>query len=682
VGAAAATLLCAISGVGILAASPSSSAAATARTLYVDNVHGTQTTGCTSSGAGACRTIQEGVAAAEALSGTAVTLDVAGSATRYDETVTIDLGAGPGDSLDIEGTGSPGPTLDDQGTGSNVIISSTSVGAVTIDHMTISGGVAVHFGGGIDDMATAPLSIGYDVFSGNKALGTGHNDGDGGAIDFADGCNGFPSGNLTVTESSFVGNSAPFGGAIDAHDCGGTTGSLTVINSTFQGNTAGQGGAVIENNHGSVTNSTFASNSSTASIGGAVIGRNVALVNDTFTANPDAIWNNSGVSIANSILHDVAAGSVECTEGTNATPIIDGGHNVAADASCNFGPTSIQNSTTIGMLTLAANGSSGPLTAAISASSSAFGIVPLNACTVTTDERGQPRPGAFRSSCDAGAYELQGHPPPPMASTGYDLAGSDGGVFVFPTGQPKGFFGSLPGLGIHVNNVAGMVPTNDFSGYDLAGSDGGVFVFPVGLPSGFFGSLPGLGVSVTNVVGMVPTNNDHGYNLVGSDGGVFVFPVGQSAGFFGSLPGLGVTTNDIIGIVVQPGGGGYLLVGRDGGVFAFGNAPFFGSLPGLGIAVNNIVAIASTQDGKGYYLVGSNGAVFPFGDAVNHGSLPALGVAVSNIVSIVPTATGGGYWLIGRDGGVFAFGDAGFIGSLPGLGVNVSNIVGAVPTLF
>ena len=82
--------------------------------------------------------------------------------------------------------------------------------------------------------------------------------------------------------------------------------------------------------------------------------------------------------------------------------------------------------------------------------------------------------------------------------------------------------------------------TIDSAGYDLAGSDGGVFVFPVGQSSGFFGSLPGLGVKVSDVVGIVPTNNFSGYDLVGSDGGVFVFPVGQSAGFFGSLPGLGV----------------------------------------------------------------------------------------------------------------------------------------------
>ena len=164
--------------------------------------------------------------------------------------------------------------------------------------------------------------------------------------------------------------------------------------------------------------------------------------------------------------------------------------------------------------------------------------------------------------------------------TGYDLAGSDGGVFVFPVGQASGFFGSLPGLGVKVNNIVGIVPTNNFTGYNLVGSDGGVFVFPVGQSSGFFGSLPGLGVSVNNIVGIVPTNNDQGYDLVGNDGGVFVFPVGQSAGFYGSLPSMNVHVSNIVGIVATPGGGGYFLVGKDGGVFAFGNAPFFGSLPG------------------------------------------------------------------------------------------------------
>src|ERR1700722_4658878 len=39
-------------------------------------------------------------------------------------------------------------------------------------------------------------------------------------------------------------------------------------------------------------------------------------------------------------------------------------------------------------------------------------------------------------------------------ATGYDLVGSDGGVFVFH----GGFYGSLPGLGIHVDNVVGFGP--------------------------------------------------------------------------------------------------------------------------------------------------------------------------------------------------------------------------------
>jgi predicted outer membrane repeat protein len=665
--AGAATLLCGVFGLGAIAFSSSPSAAAATANLFVDNVHGQATTGCTSSGAGACKTIQEGVSAAEALTSTAVTLDVAGSATSYDEMVTINLTASSADSLVIEGTGSTQPTLDDGGTGSNVTIDPTSAGAVTIGSLTISGGnaLAADHGGGIADHGTGTLSIASTTFSNNTALNNG------GAIDIADGCGGGISGDLVVTDSTFVGNSVSDtdGGAIDAQDCGGT-GTIAVSDSTFESNVGGaEGGAIAAWNGGTVTNSTFASNSAPGG-GGALGGDSLSLVDDTFTANANtAIFNGSGFSIANSILNDASAGP-ECQ-----APITDGGHNVSSDATCHLGPTSISSSSTIGTLSLAVNGSSGPQTAAITKSSSAYGIVPLSACTLATDERGQPRPGPGRSSCDAGAYEFQ-------LATGYDLAGSDGGVFVFPLGQPFGYFGSLPGLGIKVNNVVGLVPTNNFHGYDLAGSDGGVFVFPLGQPAGYYGSLPGLGVKVSDIVGLVPTNNDTGYNLVGRDGGVFVFPTGQSAGYYGSLPGLGVKVSDIVGIVDQPGGGGYLLAGRDGGVFAFGSAHYYGSLPGMGVSANNIVAIAPTLTGKGYYLVASNGAVYPFGDAVSHGSLPAMGVSVSNVVGIVPTADGAGYWLIGSDGGVFAFGDAGFIGSLPGLGLKVTNIVGAVPTLF
>jgi len=262
-------------------------------------------------------------------------------------------------------------------------------------------------------------------------------------------------------------------------------------------------------------------------------------------------------------------------------------------------------------------------------------------------------------------------PPPPGPASGYDLVGSDGGVFVFGT-PGQGFFGSLPGLGVKVNNIVGIVPTITDLGYFLVGSDGGVFAFG---NAPFENSLPGLGVHVTNIVGIVPTADDLGYFVVGSDGGVFAF---GNAPFENSLPGLGVHVTNIVGIVPTADDLGYWLVSSNGSVYALGDAPFVGSLGGK--SPTPIVGIAATHDSGGYWLVGQNGSVFPFGDAQSFGSLPALGVSVSNIAAIVPTPDGGGYWLIGSDGGIFAFGNATEIGSLPALGVVVNNIVGAVPT--
>jgi hypothetical protein len=670
-GSAVAALLCGVFGLGVFALSGVPSGAATSATLFVDNVNGTETTGCTSSGASACKTIQDGVAAAQLLTNSDVTLNVAGSATNYTESVTATMPST--DTLTIQGTGSTQPVLNSGGLGSDLTIA-TGTAPVTINNFTISGGSAAN-GGGINDRGTGTLTLNNDTVTNNTATATAA------GISVAGCPTGPTTGTLVANNTTFSSNSGTniTGGVIDAADCG-TSATITITNSTFASNSAngsgsgGQGGAIAQfGGTQTLTNDTFVGNIAEAGEGGAVFDgsgvTSAALNFDTFSANTSALDGGAPFSLSNSIL--AASNPGPNCGGT----ITDGGHNVASDATCGLGPNSIQNSTTIGTLTLAANGSTGPQTAAITTSSSAAGIVPTAACTVPTDERGQPRPGVGFTACDAGAYEIQ-------KTTGYDLAGTDGGVFVFPVGMTQGFFGSIPGLGIHINNIKGLVPTNNYNGYNLVGSDGGVFVFPLGMPAGFYGSLPGLHVSVNNVVGLVGTNNNHGYNLVGSDGGVFVFPTGQSAGFYGSLPGLGVHTNNIIGIVEQPDGGGYLLVGRDGGVFAFGDAKYLGSLPGSGITVNNIVGIATTLDGKGYYLVGSDGSVYPFGDAVNHGSLPALHVSVNNITSIVPTADGGGYWLIGTDGGVFAFGDAGFIGSLPGLKVTpVSPIIGAVQTL-
>ncbi|MFZ0664116.1 MAG: protease pro-enzyme activation domain-containing protein [Acidimicrobiales bacterium] len=255
--------------------------------------------------------------------------------------------------------------------------------------------------------------------------------------------------------------------------------------------------------------------------------------------------------------------------------------------------------------------------------------------------------------------------------SGYDLVGSDGGVFVLsPDG--RGFYGSLPGIHVKVDDIKGMVPSSNYEGYYLVGSDGGVFAFG---DADFANSLPGLHDHVDDIVGIVPTSDDKGYFLVGSDGGVFAF---GDAPFLGSLPGEGIHTNDIIAIAATPSDQGYWVVAANGKVYAFGDAKNLGSATGSSSPVSGI---ASTPNGGGYWIVTRDGGVYAFGDATNYGSLPGLKVTPSKpIIGLVPTESDNGYWLIGSDGGVFAFGQAPYVGSLPALHVSVSDIVGAVPT--
>ncbi len=254
--------------------------------------------------------------------------------------------------------------------------------------------------------------------------------------------------------------------------------------------------------------------------------------------------------------------------------------------------------------------------------------------------------------------------------TGYQLAGSNGGVYAFG-GAP--YEGSLPGDGVHVTNITAMTSTSDGKGYWLVGSDGGVFAFGT---AAYEGSLPGDGVHVSDIVSIRITNDGKGYWLVGSDGGVFTF---GDARYEGSLPGDGVHVADIVGMRKSGDDAGYQLVGRDGGVFSFGDAPFEGSLPGDGIHVTDIVGMENVQDG--YILVGSDGGVFTFGNAVYQGSLPGVGVRVSDIVGIASGSSGLGYVVVGADGGVFTFGDIAYSGSLPAMGVRVHNIIGIHDTV-
>ena len=157
-------------------------------------------------------------------------------------------------------------------------------------------------------------------------------------------------------------------------------------------------------------------------------------------------------------------------------------------------------------------------------------------------------------------------PPPPPITQGYDLVGSDGGIFTFGTAQ---YFGSMGGTRLDAPVVA-MASDVRTGGYWMAASDGGIFAFN----APFYGSMGGTRLNAP-IVGMATDNVTGGYWMVAADGGVFAF----NAPFYGSMGGTWLH-KPIVGMAAMPFGTGYWLVAKDGGVFAFGNAPFYGSMGG------------------------------------------------------------------------------------------------------
>ena len=335
-------------------------------TLYVSTA-GTATTGCTASGTGACKTIQEGVTAAESYSSTDVTVMVA--AGTYDENVTIDVPSGG--TLTILGAGAPVTTADGGGAGP---VFTVSLGTAAIDDLTITdgygaGGPGEANGGGVDNTG-GTVTLTGDTLSNDTA------------IDWGGGVSTGVGTTVTLTDDTLAGDSAYGGGGI--YNDGG---NATLTNDTLSSDWAATfGGGVYNYNYGNATLTDDTLSNDVAPESGGV-GGGGGVYND-----------GNAPTISNSVLDGAPC------EGN----ITDGGYNVESDDTCGFGSTDVVDSSSINLATsLAANGSSGPETLAIGTDSSAYAEVPTANCTVTTDERGVPRPGlpGPGASCDAGAFE-------------------------------------------------------------------------------------------------------------------------------------------------------------------------------------------------------------------------------------------------------------------------------------
>jgi hypothetical protein len=209
----------------------------------------------------------------------------AGSQIRFDPTVfaspqtitvasTLELSETAGPEV-IEGPGAKLVTV----SGNNavrVFEVDSGVTAAISGLIILGGSISDGSGGGIDNSGT--LSITNSTFSGNSA----HGGALGGGYPSGGGLNN--SGTLSISNSTFSGNSANGGALGDGNGSGGgidNSGTLSVTNSTFSNNSATGGGGVVVGGNGSgggidnsgtlsVTNSTFSDNSATG--GGTRIG--------------------------------------------------------------------------------------------------------------------------------------------------------------------------------------------------------------------------------------------------------------------------------------------------------------------------------------------------------------------------------------------------------------------------
>ncbi|MCA2000837.1 MAG: sortase [Chloroflexi bacterium] len=223
-------------------------------------------------------------------------------------------------------------------------ISNDSGGTVTVINSAFSGNSA-YYGGGIRNFGA--LTVTDSTFSGNSATYYGGGIRNFGTLTVTNsafssnsatynggGIDNF--GMLMVTNSAFSGNSADYGGGIYSSSTGST---VTVANSTFSGNLAPYGGGIY-NGTGStvtVTNSTFSGHFSIYGYGGGIYnGSTLTVTNSTLSGNSagydgGGIYNGSALTLNNAIIANSAYGS-DCVNYPGAA---SSGYNNLIESSAN-----------------------------------------------------------------------------------------------------------------------------------------------------------------------------------------------------------------------------------------------------------------------------------------------------------------------------------------------------------
>jgi predicted outer membrane repeat protein len=205
--------------------------------------------------------------------------------------ISVDTGVGDNASLTITSSTISGNSVNgpEEFGGGGIAVGGIDATA-TVVKSTLSSNSTVDFGGGIYFNSEKGLTVSGSTFCGNSA-GIG-----GGGIEGL-------GVQMTVSGSTFTGNSAPFGGAVQVE------GNMTVSGSTFCGNSAVVSGGGISNAFGgtlTLSGSTLSGNSAGTS-GGAIYNGGAVTVRDSlFTGNSatdgGGLFNNGTLTVSGSTL--------------------------------------------------------------------------------------------------------------------------------------------------------------------------------------------------------------------------------------------------------------------------------------------------------------------------------------------------------------------------------------------